>query len=209
MQDAASKQIYCGRERNGQANAAATTGANPHQHAIRVSSHCLSPGRNSRNTVVSRIRFPPDPNAASAVNVPSTYQLGEAPAQMAKMEHVKRDTLKANLRPITSAPVTRSQQSLISTSPCFAFFDPSRIFQIVGERLTQSPEQRSDEHPSVGSHGQASREGRLKLQSGLASRDGLEKQDQRVRRISKAVEEEQLQMHICPTDFVNGLLNEF
>lgn len=81
--------------------------------------------------------------------------------------------------------------------------------QIVRERLTQSPEQRSHEHTGVSGHGQASREGRLKLQSGLASRDGLEKQDQRVRRISKAVEKEQLQMHVCPTDFVDGLLNEF
>jgi hypothetical protein len=69
-----------------------------------VSNHCLSPGRNSRNTVVSRIKLPPDPNAAREVNKPKTIQFGDAPAQMAKTEHIKRETLNAMRRPITSAP---------------------------------------------------------------------------------------------------------
>src|ERR1700761_8592356 len=92
-------------DRNGQAKAAATTGAKPHQHAIKVSNHCLSPGRYSRKTVVSKIKLPPEPNAARAVNAPRAYQLGEAPATIAKIEQLNSEKLKANRRPITSAPV--------------------------------------------------------------------------------------------------------
>lgn len=96
-------QLYLPIERNGQAKAAATTGAKPHQHAMFVNTHCLLPGRYSRKTVVSRMRLPPLPKAARDVKAPKAYQFGEAPAQMAKTEQLKRETLNANRRPMMSA----------------------------------------------------------------------------------------------------------
>jgi hypothetical protein len=85
----------------------------PEHTAINVRSHCLSPGRYSRKTVVSSTKLPPDPKAARAVKAPKAYQLGEAPAQIAKSEQLKSETLKANRRPITSAPVRQGQCILI------------------------------------------------------------------------------------------------
>lgn len=75
----------------------------PHHAANQLTIHCLLEGRYSRKTVVSRIRLPPAPNAAIAMKKPSDSQLGDAPATMVKMEQMKRETLKAILRPIMSA----------------------------------------------------------------------------------------------------------
>lgn len=80
------------------------TGARPHQQAISVSSHWKRPGRNSRKTVVSSTRLPPAPKAVNETKRPSTYQFGDAPATIANMAHRNSEQLKANLRPMTSAP---------------------------------------------------------------------------------------------------------
>lgn len=60
-------------------------------------------GRYSKNTVVSRMRFPPPPNPSKAMKTPREAQFGAAPATVVNIEQMKRDTLKANLLPITSA----------------------------------------------------------------------------------------------------------
>lgn len=96
-------QAYLGFENKGQAKAAGKRGAKPHQAASVVISHCLLAGRYSRKTVVSSTRFPPEPKAANETNSPRTIQLGEAPAQMAKIALMNKETLNANLRPMMSA----------------------------------------------------------------------------------------------------------
>jgi hypothetical protein len=53
-------------------------------------------------TVVSIIRFPPPPKPSRAMNTAKETQFGAAPAIMQNAEQRKRDTLKANLLPITS-----------------------------------------------------------------------------------------------------------
>lgn len=80
----------------------------PHQHARNVSTHCLSPGRYSRNTVVSKTKFPPPPNPTSAIKNPSEPQLGIPPAAMAAREQTNSDTLKACRRPTTSAEIPQN-----------------------------------------------------------------------------------------------------
>jgi hypothetical protein len=67
----------------------------PHQLAKNVNTHCLSPGRYSRKTVVSRMRFPPPPKPTQAMKKPREAQFGMAPARMAEIEQMKREMLKA------------------------------------------------------------------------------------------------------------------
>lgn len=80
----------------------------PHHAAISVTSHCCLLGRYSKNTVVSRTRFPPAPNALSEMNKPSTIQFGEAPATIVKTEEMNSETLNAKRRPITSADMPQN-----------------------------------------------------------------------------------------------------
>ena len=68
-----------------------------------LSTHCLCDGRYSKNTVVSRIRFPPPPKPNSAMKTPKDAQFGAAPAIVVKIEQMNSDTLKANRLPIISA----------------------------------------------------------------------------------------------------------
>lgn len=75
----------------------------PHQHAKNVSTHCLLPGRYSKNTVVSKIKFPPAPKPTRAMKNPSAPQLLMAPAMTADKEQMNSVTLKANRRPMMSA----------------------------------------------------------------------------------------------------------
>lgn len=65
--------------------------------------HCLLDGKYSKNTVVSRIRFPPPPKPSSAIKIDSEIQFGAAPATVENIEQMKRETLNAKRRPITSA----------------------------------------------------------------------------------------------------------
>ena len=65
--------------------------------------HCLFEGRYSKKTVVSRMRFPPPPKPKRAIKTAREGQFGAAPATVAKMEQMKRDTLNANRRPMISA----------------------------------------------------------------------------------------------------------
>lgn len=51
--------------------------------------------------------------------------------------------------------------------------------------------------------------GWVEFQRSLADRDRFQEQDQRIGSISKAVEEEQLQMYAGPADLVNGLVSMF
>lgn len=76
----------------------------PHHAAIIVNTHCLLPGRYSRNTVVSKTKFPPPPNPISDTKNPSEAQLGIPPAMMAESEQIRRDRLNAYRRPTISAP---------------------------------------------------------------------------------------------------------
>lgn len=69
-------------------------------------------------TVVSNTRLPPAPNADSETQSPSTIQFGEDPAMMAKIEHIKRDVLKANFRPMISA--LKPQNRAPSNIPVYA-----------------------------------------------------------------------------------------
>lgn len=75
----------------------------PHQHARNVNTHCLFPGKYSKNTVVSRIRFPPAPKPTRLMKSPSAPQLVMAPAITADMEHTNSVTLNAYRRPMISA----------------------------------------------------------------------------------------------------------
>lgn len=80
----------------------------PHQAAMSVSIHWRFPGKYSRKTAVSSTRLPPAPKALKHTNTPNTSQLGLAPATMAKMEQITKDTLNAILRPKTSAPIPQN-----------------------------------------------------------------------------------------------------
>jgi hypothetical protein len=53
-------------------------------------------------TVVSMMRFPPPPKPSRAMNTARETLFGAAPAMMQNAEQMKRETLKANLLPITS-----------------------------------------------------------------------------------------------------------
>lgn len=90
----------------------------PHHPAISVSNHCFLLGRYSKKTAVSSTRFPPAPKALRQTKRPSTIQLGEAPATMAKMEHIISEQLKAHLRPMMSAD--RPQKSAPTNIPTYA-----------------------------------------------------------------------------------------
>lgn len=76
----------------------------PHQHAIKVKTHCLLDGRYSRKTVVSNTKFPPAPKAEAHTKNPRDALLGDAPATIAKVEQMKREVLNAVRRPMISAP---------------------------------------------------------------------------------------------------------
>jgi hypothetical protein len=80
-----------------------------------VTTHCLLPGRNSRNTVVSRTRFPPAPKPIRLMKKPSEGQLGMAPATMVAIQQIMREKLKAWRRPMMSAP--RPQNSEPTNMP--------------------------------------------------------------------------------------------
>lgn len=82
-------------------------------------------GRYSKNTVVSKIRFPPPPNADRATNSPSTGQLGAAPAAIAKMEHMRSEVLKAVRRPMMSA--VRPQKSAPIRRPMYKHIVSARL----------------------------------------------------------------------------------
>lgn len=88
-----------------QASKPATVCPIPHQIAIRVTSHWFLAGRYSKNTHVSRTRFPPAPKPVIATNAVQEMKLGDAPATIEKMAAIRRERLNAHLRPITSAPV--------------------------------------------------------------------------------------------------------
>jgi len=86
-----------------QARNPATACPSPHQHAKKVRTHCFEPGKYSRKTVVSRMRFPPPPKPTSAMKTPRLAQVGMAPEIMADSEHMKSEMLKAKRRPMMSA----------------------------------------------------------------------------------------------------------
>jgi hypothetical protein len=71
--------------------------------------HCLFDGKYSKNTVVSRIRFPPPPKPNNAMKTAREAQFGAAPATVAKIEQMKRDTLNANRRPMISALIPQNK----------------------------------------------------------------------------------------------------
>jgi hypothetical protein len=139
------------------------------------------------------------------VNKPKTIQFGDAPAQMAKTEHIKRETLNAMRRPITSAPKVILWVSYCNDNPLHAQ-KGGRWVELVGGEPTQPPKQRSNEHARVRSDSQSLCKTRLELERRLTGGDGLQEQDQRVSRIPKPVQEEQLEMHTRPADLVNCLV---
>jgi hypothetical protein len=87
-----------------QANRPATVCPIPHQTAIRVTSHWLFAGRYSKNTVVSRTRFPPAPNPVMATKAVQVKKLGDAPAAIENTAAIRRLRLKAHFLPMISAP---------------------------------------------------------------------------------------------------------
>ena len=103
---------------NPQATSPAIVQPTPNQHGSKLTSHCFFDGKYSIKTVVSRIRFPPAPNAPAAMKNPSDSQLGEAPATMVKMAQMKREMLNAILRPTTSAK--RPQNTAPTSMPRYS-----------------------------------------------------------------------------------------
>lgn len=89
----------------------------PHHAAMSVTSHCCLLGRYSKNTAVSKTRFPPAPNALRQMNSPKTYQFGDAPATIVKMEEMNSDTLNAKRRPMISAEIP--QKSAPTSIPTY------------------------------------------------------------------------------------------
>jgi hypothetical protein len=85
----------------------------PHQAASQVRTHCLSDGRYSRNTAVSRIKLPPPPNPTMAMKNASDCQLGAAPAAIPDIEQMNNETLKAKRLPMMSA-LNPQKRALIS-----------------------------------------------------------------------------------------------
>lgn len=86
----------------------------PHHAAKKVSTHCLLPGRYSRNTVVSRIKLPPPPKPTMAMKNDSEGQFGIAPAMIAEVEQRKSEMLNAHFLPTMSAltPQNRAPTSM-------------------------------------------------------------------------------------------------